>query len=85
MKNGGLKRSTWRVMLARASAVKGFSEVRKGKPFDPDAYRRGRDQWSYERGRLLACVYDGKLKEGRRVTQEALCAVYNALYCRWLS
>lgn len=56
-------------VMSRAAFVKGFQDVKKGRPFDYDI--EAESQWSYERGRLLATVYDGPLKEGRYVTPEA--------------
>ena len=63
------------VSILRAKAfVTGFSDARKGVAFDPDKYRSTKDQWDYERGRLLALTFDGDLKEGRMVTTAAIYA-----------
>ena len=61
-------------LLRRAEFVYGFNERRAGKPFDPEKYTDARDQWTYERGRQLAVVYHGPLKNGRTVCNEAALA-----------
>lgn len=66
-------------ILSRRSVVDGFNSVRNGKPFDYEAVDAdGIYAWGYERGRLLALVYDGPLKEGRYVTQGAINAWFEA-------
>lgn len=59
--------------LMRAAAFRrGFDDKRAGKPFAEIAETK--DQWAYERGRLLACLYAGPLKSGRDINREALSA-----------
>lgn len=70
-------RSARGVMSSRAF-VDGFESVRKGKPFDYDYSGILDFQWNYERGRILATVYKGKLKDGRTVTNEAIYALADA-------
>ena len=63
-------------ILRRKAVVDGFNSIRKNKPFDYDACDRDiLYGWGYERGRILAMVYDGPLKEGRYITQSA-CDAY---------
>lgn len=45
---------TWKQLLGAAAFIRGFKEVRAGKPFDYD--RPPSDGWSYERGRLFGVV-----------------------------
>lgn len=60
-------------ILSRRAVVDGFNSIRKNKPFDYEACDRDAHYgWQYERGRLLAIVYKGPLKEGRYVTRGAL-------------
>lgn len=67
---------TWKQLLGAAAFVRGFKEVRAGKPFDYD--RPPSDGWSYERGRLFGVVYSGKIKEGNRVLAAAIYAAAEA-------
>lgn len=60
-------------ILSRKSVVDGFNSIRKNQPFDYDSCDKDPFYgWGYERGRLLAIVYKGPLKEGRYVTHGAL-------------
>lgn len=79
---GGTQLSSFKVVSVRSvmssrDFVDGFNEARNGKPFD---YEResSRDSWFYERGRQLALVYDGRLKEGRYLIDEAVSAYITA-------
>jgi len=40
----------------------------------------GKDAWHYERGRLFAFCYNGKIKEGRRLRMDAIFAFQQAYY-----
>lgn len=61
--------------------VRGFKEVKAGKPFDYDyAPRDPNDLWAYERGRLFAFVFDGKLKSGNKVLMSAMTAFASAYF-----
>jgi hypothetical protein len=57
--------------------VIGFNEVREGVPFGYDKFitydkhLTGCPQWSYERGRMFACIYKGPLKNGKKLTYDA--------------
>lgn len=66
-----------RTLMASADFVAGFNEVRKGKPFNYDREHKT-DSWFYERGRQLAVIYDGPLKNGRHLVEEAVEAYYTA-------
>ena len=62
--------------LRSAPFRKGFDEARAGKPFDyawVDSVKTS-EAWRYERGRLLATIYEGKLKTGNRVENGAIAA-----------
>ncbi len=73
---------TWKQLLGAAAFVRGFKEVRAGKPFDYD--RPPNDSWSYERGRLFGVVYSGKIKEGNRVLTAAIYAAAEAFQAKSL-
>lgn len=64
-------------LLASADFVAGFKEARAGRPFDYDREHK-KDSWFYERGRQLALIYGGPLKQGRHVTEGAVRAYCEA-------
>ena len=72
------KNATITSILRSKAFVTGFTDARKGAAFDPDKYRWAREQWDYERGRLLAFEFDGMLKNGRTVTTAAIVAYARA-------
>lgn len=77
--NAKRKRVTIRSIINRAAFAKGFSDYHRGKPFDYRAFEDDQKaQWDYERGRLLATVYKGPLKDGRYVLQQAVWAFKEA-------
>ena len=65
------KNTTTTAVIRSAAFVRGFNEVRKGKPLDYDAFRDVNDQWNYERGRQFALLFNGALKNGAKVTHSA--------------
>lgn len=72
-------------VMHTAAFVRGFKEVLSGVPMDYDVYNEhgaSNDRFSYERGRMFGHVYKGKLKDGRRVTYNALNAMNDAVYNR---
>lgn len=70
-------------IMRRAPFVRGFKDVRRGKPMDYDAYLHvTNDRWDYERGRSFALVYSGDLKNGARLTWQAKAAMQSALVNR---
>jgi hypothetical protein len=74
-----------KTVMHTAAFVRGFKEVLSGIPMDYDVYNdsdASNDRFSYERGRMFGHVYNGKLKNGRRVTYEALAAMNDAVYNR---
>ena len=73
----GTKMARVSTIMASRDFVDGFNEVRKGKPFDYSRECKA-DEWYYERGRQLALIYSGPLKEGRRVLNEAYRAYVDA-------
>lgn len=72
---GNSARKTVTVMsIIKTSAFgRGFTDMKKGRPFD-DSITDITAQWHYERGRILGCVYAGKLKDGRNVLDAAIAA-----------
>jgi len=60
--------------------VKGFNDKRKGKALEYEAFPYDTNaQWDYERGRLFACIFAGKLKEGSKLSSQAQGAMCEAL------
>ena len=74
---------TWKTLLGAKAFGRGFREVKAGKPFNDDGLDGG-DQWHYERGRLFAVVYQGKIKEGNRVITAAVYAAAEAFQSKSL-
>lgn len=66
-----------RTLMSSADFVAGFNEARKGKPFNY-AREHKTDSWFYERGRQLALIYSGPLKNGRYLVEDAVEAYYTA-------
>jgi hypothetical protein len=61
--------------------VRGFKEVKAGKPFDYDfCPDDSNDLWDYERGRLFSLVFDGPIKSGNRVLRSAVLAFSSAYW-----
>ena len=74
MANAATRTVTVASILRRAATIKGFAEMKTGKPFNSEAYCDPREQWCYERGRVLGLVFAGQIKRGRDVTREAITA-----------
>jgi hypothetical protein len=73
------KLTTVGAVMRAKSFLRGFSEVQRGVPLDPEAFRsNASDQWKYERGRQFACLYTGPLKQGRNLVYEATYAYHLA-------
>lgn len=65
--------------IHKAAFVRGFNEVKKGIPMDYNAYSN--DMFHaclYEYGRLFGCIFNGNLKDGKKVTYDAVIAFNNA-------
>ena len=67
------------VVMNRAPFSRGFKDARKGKPFDPDAYLKAKEQWDYERGRQLGFIFDGPLKVGKKLNMGAAVVFVDAI------
>jgi hypothetical protein len=73
------KLTTVGAVMRAKSFLRGFSEVQRGVPLDPEAFRsNSADQWRYERGRQFGCLYTGPLKQGRNLVYEATYAYHIA-------
>lgn len=72
------KNVTAKSIIHKASFVRGFNEVKKGIPFNYQAYDDLEDMEHYERGRLFGCVYNDVLKYGKKVSLNAQYALYDA-------
>lgn len=66
-----------RKLMQGKSFADGFREARMGKPFNYDRVAM-EDDWSYERGRQLATLYSGPLKDGNRINDGAVAAFRRA-------
>jgi hypothetical protein len=67
------KDTTCTAVIRSSAFVKGFSEVKKGKPLNYDAYPYDANkQWDYERGRQFAFCFNGALKVGAKVSHAAM-------------
>lgn len=58
---------------------RGFSDFRRGVPFDGEAFPKLNDQWAYERGRMFAAWHDGALRINRRLSPAAIVAGRHAI------
>jgi len=66
------KNTTTSAVIRSSAFVKGFAEVKKGKPLNYDAYpHEANKQWDYERGRQFALCFNGTLKIGAKVSNTA--------------
>ena len=66
------KNTTCTAVIRSSAFVKGFGEVKAGKPLNYDAYPCDcNKQWDYERGRQFALLFNGALKKGAKVTMSA--------------
>jgi len=62
-------------VMRSAAFMRGVNEMRKGLPMDYDAYNEaheGSQRWNYERGRQFAIIFAGNVKQGGKVTYEAV-------------
>jgi hypothetical protein len=65
------KSTTTHAVIRSRAFVRGFNEVKAGKPLNYDAFLDSNDQWNYERGRQFALCFNGALKKGAKVTMSA--------------
>jgi hypothetical protein len=65
------KPTTTTAVIRSRAFVRGFNEVKAGKPLNYDAFLDSNDQWNYERGRQFALLFNGALKKGAKVTMSA--------------
>ena len=73
--------------MIRAAFVRGFREARKGLPMDYDAFTGNGEtnsRWQYERGRQFGFIFEGDLKQGPRVTWQAIDAMNGAVHRQWI-
>ncbi len=62
-------------IMRSAAFMRGFNEARKGAPMDYDAYNLAQEtskRWNYERGRQFGLVYNGAVKDGAKVKNDAI-------------
>lgn len=72
--------TTVKAVMNTPGFASGFGEVMRGKPANFDAWADDkRKAWAYERGRLFGVMFKGKLKDGNRITREALYAFADAV------
>ena len=68
-----------RGVMASKAFGEGFRDAREGRAFRYDYSTHTDTQWAYERGRILACYFDGPLKINRSVNRMAIFAVGKAM------
>ena len=81
------KGGTLKSAMTRAAFVRGFREAREGLPMDYEAFTGDGEtnaRWQYERGRQFGFIYGGDLKQGPRVTWQAVQAMEGAVLCQWI-
>ena len=90
MGNSKKKKVRLATVMGSRPFQRGFNEVRRGEPFDPNAFagefvRALFAQPIYERGRQFAvcCPQVDRLKEGRHVTEQALSAYVHTFGRTW--
>lgn len=63
----------------------GFKEAQQGIPLDYDRYANdGKKQWEYERGRQFAMVYDGSVKNGKKLITRAIMNYHHAVMSKYV-
>jgi len=80
MANSSTHGVTGQSIVGSAAFRKGYEDAKKGLPLAADDFSVT-NAWHYERGRLFAFCYNGRLKNGRKVRMDALLAfqqAYNA-------
>jgi hypothetical protein len=80
-KQASTRRVTTRSIVASREFARGFDEVRKGLPFNPDD-----DDWNYERGRCFGFIapLDMPLRIGTRINPKAVKLVEAAFLGKFL-
>lgn len=59
----------------------GYQMKRNNEPINVDKFRHDINaQWNYERGRQFACLYNGRLIQGRGLAKKAINAFAWAIY-----
>jgi len=81
MSNAKTRGVTLRSIISAASFRKGYEDAKKGLPLAADAFDY-KNVWQYERGRQFAFCYEGRLKEGNRVRNDAVYALMHAMNAR---
>ena len=73
------KATSARGIMASKAFGDGFRDAREGKPFQYEYSTHIDTQWAYERGRILAQIYKGRLKINRAVSNGAMVAMVTAV------
>ena len=77
---GQTKMVTLKSVMHTAPFNRGFKEALAGKPMDYNAYVDENDQYAYERGRQFAALYNGAIKNNKKVSKNALYKMGEAVY-----
>ena len=86
MKNSAGTQTKFSRIMNCSAFVAGYTDKRKGKPWREDlsglrgAVKGSIPDWSYERGRQFAVIYQGPLKVNRRVAADAYRAYIQAAH-----
>ena len=81
MSNAKTRNVTLRSIIGAAAFRQGYEDAKKGLPLAADAFDY-KNVWQYERGRQFAFCYEGRLKEGNRVRNDAVYALMHAMNAR---
>ena len=75
---------TLKSVMHTAPFNRGFKEALAGKPMDYNAYDYQNDQFAYERGRHFAALYQGTIKNNKKIRYEALDKFNEAVYKNYI-
>jgi hypothetical protein len=59
---------------------RGYKEALAGNPMNYNAYESENDQFAYERGPHFAALYNGAIKNNKKVRKDALYIMKEAVY-----
>ena len=71
-------------VMHRAPFNRGYKEAQAGISMDYNAYEDENDQYAYERGRQFAALYNGPIKNNKKVSKNALYKMGEAVYSGYI-
>ena len=75
---------TLKSVMHTAQFNRGYKEALAGKPMDYNAFECQNDQFAYERGRHFAALFQGAIKNNKKIRYEALAKFNEAVYNRYI-